>query len=393
MHQRRILWFILPVLLLGVALSDVDALLPAPAAQAWLPVEPGRRTRYLPYPGDGPSHTSHAVILYERSTGTVLFGENIHERRAPASLTKLMTAILAVEIGNLDDVVTVSNRAAGTRGSSAHLYAGQKIRLIDLLYGLLLNSGNDAAVAIAEHIAGSEEAFAEMMTRRAREMGLENTQFRNPHGLDAEGHYSTAYDLALLTDRAMSYPVLAEIMQTKEYQLNAQVRWRNTNRLLWQLEGVEGGKTGTTGQAGNCLITAVSDDGMQLVVVVLGSANRWNDSIRILEWGFDHFHRVTLVETGSVIAEIPYPTALGPLVAVARTPLTLIVPSDRPVNFHTSLHLHEVRPPVRRGDPIGELQVWVDEATEPLTIPLTAGGDVPRRTPLRLLWEWLRARF
>ena len=131
----------------------------------------------------------------------------------------------------------------------------------------------------------------------------------------------------------MNYPQIAEIIKTKEHQWNETLYWRNTNRLLWQMQGAEGVKTGTTGQAGNCLIAAVSDDGMQLVSVVLGSSNRWADSERILNYGFSHFHRLTLVEKGEVVAEVSLPTGMGPLVAVARNPLAVIVPSDEPLDI------------------------------------------------------------
>lgn len=390
MHRRRLLFlFILPVVLSGFVISHgIGGQSKHPAAQVWLPIDLSG-IRMLPNIEEGPHHTAHAAILYERSTNTVLFGHNIHQRRAPASLTKIMTAIVAVENGVLNDIVTVSANAARTPGSSANLYAGQQIRLIDLLYGLLLNSGNDAAVAIAEHIAGSVEAFAEMMNERAREMGLQNTQFRNPHGLDEPGHYSTAYDLALLTDAALNYPQIAEIVATKEYQWNETLYWRNTNRLLWQMQGAEGVKTGTTGQAGNCLIAAVSDDGMQLVSVVLGSSNRWADSERILNYGFSHFHRLTLVEKGEVVAEVPLPTGMGPLVAVARSPLAVIVPSDEPLDVEFRTVLDNVRPPVRRGERVGHLEVIIQDGEHGFTLPLVAGHDIARRTPARVLWEWL----
>lgn len=390
MHRRRLLFlFVLPIVILAFAISyGIGGPSANPVAQVWLPID-SSGIRSVPHIEQGPHHTAHAAILYERSTNTVLFGHNIHQRRAPASLTKMMTAIVAVENGLLNDIVTVSANAAGTRGSSANLYAGQQIRLLDLLYGLLLNSGNDAAVAIAEHVAGSVEAFADMMNERAREMGLQNTQFRNPHGLDEPGHYSTAFDLALLTDAAMNYPQIAEIIKTKEHQWNETLYWRNTNRLLWQMQGAEGVKTGTTGQAGNCLIAAVSDDGMQLVSVVLGSSNRWADSERILNYGFSHFHRLTLVEKGEVVAEVSLPTGMGPLVAVARNPLAVIVPSDEPLDVEFRTVIDKIRPPVRRGERVGQLEVTVENGDPLFTLPLVAGHDIARRTPARMLWEWL----
>lgn len=391
MYRRRILLlFILPIVVLGLVIAaGISGRSGDPVAMVWLPIDQ-TGIRAMPALEQGPHHTSHAAILYERSTNTVLFGHNMHGQRAPASLTKIMTAIVAIENGMLNDTVTVSKNAASIRGSSAHLYTGQKISLVDLLYGLLLNSGNDAAVAIAEHVGGSVPAYAEMMTQRAKEMGLHNTQFRNPHGLDEPGHYSTAYDLALLTDAAMNYPQIAEIIATKEHPWDDTLSWRNTNQLLWQMQGVEGVKTGTTGQAGNCLIAALSADGMQLVSIVLGSSNRWADSQRLLDYGLENFHRLTLVQTGEVIAEIPLATGMGPLVAIARHPLAVIVPGDEPLDFDIRTQFDTIRPPVRRGEKVGQLEVSIDGRDPAFIIPLSAGHDIARRTPARILWEWLR---
>ena len=172
MHRRRLLFlFVLPIVILALQFRMGIGGPSGKSRRSSVAAHRPSGIRSVPHIEQGPHHTAHAAILYERSTNTVLFGHNIHQRRAPASLTKMMTAIVAVENGLLNDIVTVSANAAGTRGSSANLYAGQQIRLLDLLYGLLLNSGNDAAVAIAEHVAGSVEAFAEMMNERAREMG------------------------------------------------------------------------------------------------------------------------------------------------------------------------------------------------------------------------------
>src|SRR5690606_33671323 len=179
-------------------------------------------------------------------------------------------------------------------GSSIHLRPGQEMLLADLIHGLLLRSGNDAAIAIAEHIAGTEDDFVHLMNRRARELGAVNTHFRNPHGLDEPDHFSTAFDLAHLARLAMILPTFKEAVGLREYRPASPVGpWRNTNRLLWGLDGAEGVKTGTTGRAGNCLVAAASRDGMSLISVVLHSRDRWEDSRRALEWAFASFHLVT----------------------------------------------------------------------------------------------------
>lgn len=389
--RRRVL-LSLPVAALLLALTGPGPWLPGAFELAWLPVAPQAAVRTVPDYERGPHTTAHAAILYERSTGTVLYGKDIHERRAPASLTKVMTALVAIERGNMNDVVTVSRNAASIRGSSAHLYPDQKIRMIDLLHGLLLNSGNDAAVAIAEHIAGSVEAFVTLMNERARELGLVNTQFKNPHGLDEPGHYSSAFDLAVLTDTAMHYPLFAEIVAKREYTSEHRT-FRNTNKLLWSMQGVEGVKTGTTGQAGNCLVAAISGEGMQLISVVLGSADRWNDSVRLLQHGFSGFQRLTVVERGAVLAEFDLPSAMQPIVAVAERPVAVVVRSDRPAEINVRTVLDGLRLPVRAGQRIGTVEVSVAPSGETLSIPLIAQGNVVRRTPLRALWRWLSSLF
>src|SRR5690606_15208617 len=306
----------------------------------------------------------------------------------PASTTKILTAILALERSRLDEIVTVSRKAASTPGSTARLYPGQKIRMIDLLHGLLLQSGNDAAVAIAEHLAGSEAAFVSWMNQRAAELGALNSRFQNSHGLDKPGHFSTAYDLALISRIALVYPTFAEIVRKRTYQYEGQT-WTNTNKLLWRFEGLEGIKTGTTSGAGYCLVAAASQDGMQLISVVLGSNNRWDDSSRLLSWGFEEFHLLTLAQQGEMLARIPLADGMAPVVAVAGGPLAVVV-RDRDVSrVTTRLEIDPgLRAPIRRGDTVGAFHVYID-GNLVKKISLVAGADIARRTPWRMLWQWL----
>lgn len=389
--QWRHALFILPIVGILLTVTGGGPWLPQPVVQVWIPIEPKIDMQSVPNYQAGPSNVAHAAVLLERTTGTILFGENMHTQRAPASTTKIMTALVAIELGNMNDIVTVSRKAAGVRGSSARLYVDQKIRLVDLMHGLLLNSGNDASVAIAEHIAGSEEAFVAIMNERAKELGLLNTQFRNPHGLDEPGHVSTAFDLAILTDTAMNYPLFSEIVAKREYasQYGA---WRNTNQLLWSMEGVEGVKTGTTGQAGYCLVAAISREGMQLISVVLGSSDRWSDSIRLLNHGFDNFQRLTVIERGAILSEIDLPTAMQPLVAIAEKPFAVIVRSDQPAEIDLRTVFDSLKAPIRSGQRIGTVEVAVNASDEPIRIPLVAKADVVRRTPWRILWQWITSK-
>ena len=362
------------------------------AVHVWLPVEPQVDVAWIAGFESGPYVSARAAILFENTTGTVLFAKNAHEKRPPASTTKILTAILALERSRLDEIVTVSQRAASTPGSTARLYTGQKIRMDDLLHALLLRSGNDAAVAIAEHLAADESTFVSWMNQRAAELGAVNSRFQNPHGLDTPGHYSTAYDLALISRIALVYPTFAEIVRKRSYEYQGQT-WTNTNRLLWRFEGLEGIKTGTTSGAGYCLVAAASQDGMQLISVVLDSNDRWEDSSRLLSWGFESFHRLTLADRGDVLARLPLADGMAPVVAVASGPLAVMV-RDRDVG-HVTTRL-EINPglkaPIRRGDTLGSFDVYID-GTLVKSIPLVAAASIARRTPLRLLWDWLSRTF
>lgn len=370
--------------------SYTDA--PPPSAQVWLPIQPHVDIEWFDSAGEGPQLSADAAILIENRTGTVLFAKNPHQTRAPASTTKILTAILALEQGKLDEIATVSRKAASTPGSSARLYTGQKIRLIDLLHGLLLSSGNDAAVAIAEHISGSEAAFVARMNERAAELGAVNSRFQNPHGLDKPGHFSTAYDLAVLSRLALLYPVFGEIVQKRTYEYEGGA-WSNTNQLLWRFEGVEGIKTGTTSQAGYCLVAAASRDGMQLISVVLGSDDRWADSTRLLDYGFENFRVVPLAEKGDILARFPLPGGERPAVAVANQPVHLLVRREELGRIATQLNLNErLRAPIRRGELLGTLDVYVGER-QVRRVALVAADEIRRRTPFNVLKDWLSLPF
>lgn len=368
----------------GGGIVPVDAPASVAAAARW---------RYVPMARDeeaGPSLSARAAILVEPSTMTVLYARREHERRPPASTTKILTALLALERGRLDDVVTVSRRAAGVPGSTLHLRAGQTMSLSDLIVGLLMRSGNDAATAIAEHVAGSEAAFVHWMNRRARELGALNSRFANPHGLDAPNHYSTAFDLAHLARLAMTVPTFKDVVGRREYVPPGAGRpWRNTNRLLWGLEGTEGIKTGTTGGAGNCLVAAVSRDGVRLIAVVLGSQDRWLDTRRLVEWGFSAFHMVTGAVTGQAVAAAPVPGGIGALEAAPAADLTFMAHEDelRRVRIEVSLD-PAVRAPVAKGQRVGRVRALVGDEVR-REVPLAALSNVRRWTPLRALAAWI----
>lgn len=253
-------------------------------------------------PTEEPILNAKAAIIYDRNTKEIIWGKNETERRAMASTTKIMTAIVVLEHGNLSDVVTISKKAASTGGSRLKISSGDKITVNDLLYGLMLRSGNDAAVALAEYVGGSIEGFATLMNKKAKELGLTNTNFVTPHGLDNEKHYTTAYELAVLTDYALENKTFAKIVNTKKTTININGNSRdiyNTNELLGVLEGVDGIKTGFTNNAGRCLVTSCTRDKNQIITVVLGcdtKKQRTSDSTKLIEYAFKNYTRINLEE-------------------------------------------------------------------------------------------------
>lgn len=245
--------------------------------------------------------TARAAILIDSSTGKILYQKEPDLRLPPASTTKIVTAILTLESGrNFKDLFKVSKAATRVPASKLYLRPGQTLTIEDLLYGLLLSSANDASVVLAEGIGGSVEHFAEMMTKKANEIGAINSHFSNPHGLTAPDHYSTARDLALLFRYAMKNPMFREIVQTKISSVSSntpvrkrtiarRISVRNHNRLLWNFDGAIGGKTGYTLAAQKCFVGAVQRNGVTLIISILGSRDQWGDTRKLLEYGFDHY--------------------------------------------------------------------------------------------------------
>lgn len=256
------------------------------------------------YAQDVPEITAEAAVILDLDTGEILYGKQEHEQRPPASLTKVMTGYLATKQRGLDQQpVTVSALAAETGESSLNLKTDDVLTFEHLLYGALLKSANDACVAIAENMAGSESAFVDNMNLQACLLGCANTHFENTNGLPEENHYSSAYDLAVMTRAAMQVPEFAQIVQTQEHM----VQWQdgrkllvhNTNRLLREYPGAIGVKTGTTNEAGQCLIAVAEKAGKQVVVVVLKSRNRFYDATVLLDYALGE---VLLPEIGDLQA-------------------------------------------------------------------------------------------
>ncbi len=259
---------------------------------------------------DGINVSAESAVLIEVSGGRVIYEKNAYSRMPMASTTKIMTALVAIECGDLDRIVSVSEKAVGVEGSSIYLYPGEKLSMRDLIYALMLESANDAAAAIAISTAGTVEEFARLMNLKAEEIGLEDTHFENPHGLDSEQHYTTAYDLACLSAYALRNDCFREIVST--YKRVIPLRDNegsrvllNHNRLLRSYDGAIGVKTGFTRKSGRCLVSSAERDGVTLVSVTLNAPDDWNDHREMLDLGFKLFEKLTLCRAGEECFELP----------------------------------------------------------------------------------------
>jgi D-alanyl-D-alanine carboxypeptidase (penicillin-binding protein 5/6) len=315
---------------------------------------------YLPGYEQGPPIHASAGVLIESISGAVLFAKNPDLRRAPASTTKMMTAIVALEKGDLNKVIKVTPLAAGTPGSSIWLRAGDKLTLKELLVGMMLQSGNDGSMAIAEGVAGNVTGFVNLMNLKAKEIGALNTNFRNPHGLRAPSHYTTAIDLALIARYGLAHPGFSSLVKRK----TAILRWvdkphtmevHNTNRLLWYLEGADGVKTGTTNEAGYCLVASATRDGRRLIAVVLNSRDRWGDCARLLEYGFKEFICRKVADRRRAVAKLPVTKGRVPWISLyPREDLIAVVKKDsiQYIKPHLTMFTKQAVAPLRPG------QVW-----------------------------------
>ena len=320
-----------------------------------------------------PNVEAAAAILMDAETGRVLWEKKAHEPMAMASTTKIMTAILAIESGRVNETVTVSKRAASAPRVKMDLTAGEKIRLGDLMLALMLESSNDAAVAIAEHLAGTVEEFCAQMTQKAYELGAENTLFESPSGLDVGNHHSTAYDLAIITRYALTVPGFKALTNTSSASFSSDKRsytMNNKNRLLSEYSGANGVKTGFTGKAGHCFVGAARRNDMQLISVVLasgwgdkGRAQKWRDTKDVLNYGFENFKFETIIVEDAVAGQLPVTRSRSQSVEYAfsdgiKIPLT----KEEKADINTMIYVPEsMQAPINIGDTMGSARVYIGE--------------------------------
>ncbi len=254
----------------------------------------------LLYPAGASAVSARKAVLLDAQTGRVLFSRCPDDRSLIASTTKIMTALVVCEQCNVLDRVRIPKEAVGIEGSSIYLKEGEVLTVQELLYGMMLHSGNDAATALAIYCGGTVEGFAELMNDKARKLGLKNSHFVNPHGLDAPEHYSTAMDLALLAAAAMDNPIFVRTVSAKTVTIGNRPL-RNHNKLLWQVEGADGVKTGFTKAAGRILVSSANRQGRRLVCVTIDDGNDWADHKKLLHEGFSRYRPYKLVSAGQCL--------------------------------------------------------------------------------------------
>lgn len=317
-----------------------------------------------------------SALLMDAATGRVLYDQNGKERKANASTTKIMTCILAIEYGNMDDIVTFSANASRQPDVQMNAGEGEQYYLKDLLYALMLESHNDVAVAVAEHIAGSVEEFAVYMNEKAEELGAYDTHFVTPNGLDAEGHYTTAYDLAVIARYAIQNAAFLEIIRTPAHtfsEVNGRRKASVVNRdaFLTQYEGAVGIKTGFTGNAGYCFVGAAKRDGKTLISVVLASGwpphktYKWADTKALMDYGFQWYSMRTILTDSLELPEVEVKQGIEadtiPVRLAAGTEITILVREDEEIRYEWELP-EMIYAPAADGDVAGILNIYIDQS-------------------------------
>lgn len=308
------------------------------------------------------SVSAQAAAVIECGTNTVLYAKNEHEKLPMASTTKVMTAIIAIECGNPDEVFAVCDEAYGVEGSSIYLLKNERISLRDLLYGLMLRSGNDAAVAIAHKIGGSTEGFVDLMNDKAHEIGAYDTHFANPNGLPSDEHYTTAYDLALICSYAMKNEIFRTIVGTQYYTADSGDVHRtmmNKNKLLTQYDGANGIKTGYTKAAGKCLTFSAEREGMSIVGVVLNCPDMFPDSMKIMDRCFSEYSLYTVVRKGTPVLRTDVYNSDVQTVLVTANDIKVPVKKSEGISLSTRVYARErLSAPIDKGTCGGRLDLY-----------------------------------
>lgn len=344
-----------------------------------------------------------SALMLEVSTGEILFEKNSHERLHPASMTKMMSLLLIMEniekgVIKLDDMVTVSANASGMGGSQILLETNEQMSVDDLIKGVTIASGNDAVVALAEYIAGTEEQFVNMMNQKAQELGLADTNFKNSHGLDAANHYSSAYDMSIIAKELVKHEKILEYSSIYEMYLregtDRKVWLVNTNKLVRFYDGVDGLKTGYTKEAGYCLTATAKRNDMRLITVVMGepdSATRNSEVTSMLDYAFAQYEVEKLLSTDSVIGEVV--VEKGKQKYIELVPVQDITSLNKKIdgkkNITYDVEVDKISAPVTRGTTVGKLHIKEDENVI-RTIDITVKEDIEKANVFDLYFRYLK---
>ena len=356
---------------------------------------------YKVYANEEIEVNAKAALMIEKNTGKIIYEKNINEQNYPASVTKILTAILTIEKCDLEEIATVSQSAISNIPSGyviAPLYEGEQIKIKDLLYALMLKSANDAAYVLAEHVGGSVNGFSEMMNNKAKEIGCKNTHFVNPNGIHNLEHYTTAYDLYLITNYAMKNETFSKIVSTYQYTLPATNKYSYSNRIMentnnfinpnsaYYNKNVKGVKTGTTDQAGNCLITDSADSGLEFITVVLGaetSNSKFSETRKMINYAFDNYTLTKVYGKGDIVTNIEVEKATK-----ETKNLNLVTSEDFLVVNNINTNVADMTPeiilnenivaPIDKGQEIGTVKYNVEG--KEYTSKLFAENDVELKT-------------
>lgn len=349
------------------------------------------------FAANAPDIVGEAAILINNTNGQVLYEKNAHQRMYPASTTKTLTAIIALENSTLSEKVTISKEACNVEGSAIGLQEGETIPMEDLLYALMLSSGNDAAIAIAQHIGGSVEHFVDLMNQKAAHLGATNSHFNNPNGLPDAEHYSTAYDLALISNYAMQNLEFRKIVSTEDNKIQrdhpeAQTNLSNHNKLLRRYEGAIGIKTGYTTAAGQCLIAAAKRDNRELIAVVLASVGTgiWDDTGILLDYGFDEFKSASIIDTAQYVLDASVKHGESDTVPIITSrSFTYDFPRDMAQELKQEIVLNEpISAPIQANTKLGEL-VFFSAEQEIGRVDLISQLEVEEKRWFSGWWSWL----
>ena len=335
--------------------------------------------------------SANSYVLMDAETGRVLDSKNMNNRSLIASITKIMTAVIAIESNKLNELIKVDDSILKAYGSGIYIQVGEEMLLKDMLYGLMLRSGNDAAVMIATYVAGSEEAFVKLMNDKAKKIGMKNTTFVNSSGLDNtdSGNYSTAYDMALLTKYAMQYDEYREIVKTKEYTVKTNYKtyvWHNKNKLL-NYDYVTGGKTGYTEKAGRTLVSTASKDNMNLIVVTIRDSDDWNTHIKLYNYAFSNYtsYKVLNKDNFNIIGDTYYNNDL-----YIKEDLYIPLKNSETGMLISKIKLEKLKN-YKQDDKVGYIEIYIDdELLATKDIYVNKKDENKTQGFWSKLWEWIK---